>query len=191
MIAIAIAFFAVLLYQASYYSILINKTQNEIALVLLEFGETMGFTQRAEGFYEMTLSIPEDVKKSISNAVESNLHSLTSSTMYFVYGVFVIIFGVFTSFYRFHSKEISKQEHYLLGFHRIRIAGNKSSDGFDGNVNLYLTKDAFDFSIVNSNRKVRNPLPGHPGSDLTSEVINRVFNLLDSAMKRDRKEEDA
>jgi hypothetical protein len=44
---------------------------------------------------------------------------------------------------RLTLKEISKNEHYLLGFHRIRAAGRNSKIGFEDYAKLYLTKDTF------------------------------------------------
>ncbi len=101
------------------------------------------------------------------------------SMLYILYGIFILIFGVVTSFYRFHLKEISKYEHHLLGFNRIRIAGNNSITGYDDYVKYFLSKDAFSSDSKSSNDKFDSPLPGHPSSDISATIVNKLIEKLD------------
>lgn len=91
-----------------------------------------------------------------------------------------------TSFYRFFLKEISKQEHYLVGFHRIRIAGNNSTTKYDDEVKIALTHNAFNYENSTSNKKGKNvesPIPGHPTSDITTTLLNKIIDQLDFKSK--------
>jgi hypothetical protein len=106
---------------------------------------------------------------------------------YVLYGVFILIFGVTTSLYRFHLKEISKQEHYLVGFQRIRIAGVNSTTKYDDEVKVSLTKDAFTFN-ENAPRKdklIESPIPGHPSSDIATELLNKLLDKFDLTAKKE------
>ena len=64
--------------------------------------------------------------------------------MYLVFGVFVLLFGVFMSLYRGELKEIANSEALKFGFLRVRIAGsNFDREGFKSEVREALTKTAF------------------------------------------------
>ena len=97
-----------------------------------------------------------------------------------LFAVFTLIFGVTMSIYRFHLNEISKMEHYKIGFLRIRIAANNISEGFQDEVRKALTESAFTFQSSSSGfkrpKKVDSPLPGHPGVDLTTIILNRLLD---------------
>ena len=56
------------------------------------------------------------------NSINNQMTELNNKTVELIlYGIFILIFGVLTSFYRFHLKEISKYEHFLIGIHRVRL----------------------------------------------------------------------
>lgn len=107
---------------------------------------------------------------------------------YILYGIFILIFSIVTSFYRFHQKEISKYEHYLIGFHRIRIAANNSPNKFETEVRTELTRDAFSYetqkAIFSTEKKVESPIPGHPTSDITTLFINKIFESIEIKAKQ-------
>jgi hypothetical protein len=104
-----------------------------------------------------------------------------------VYGIFILIFGVLTSLYRFHLKEISKQEHYLLGFQRIRIAAVNSSTKYDDEVKIALTRDAFYYDTFSSKgKKVDSPIQGHPTSDIATDLINKFFDKIEIVSKSEK-----
>ena len=102
--------------------------------------------------------------------------------------IFTLVFGVTTSLYRFHLNEISKMEHYKIGFLRIRIAANNISEGFEGEVRKALTESAFTFQPTYSGfgrpKKVDNPLLGHPGVDLTTTILNKLLDGVEVKPKR-------
>ncbi len=101
---------------------------------------------------------------------------------YLLYALFIIIFGVLTSFYRYHLKEISKLEQYYFGFLRIRIAGNNSLTGYDDLVKDSLTRDAFTFE--SPSKKITSPVPGHPGSDILTNFLNKLLDKFELTPKK-------
>ena len=101
---------------------------------------------------------------------------------YLIYGLFILIFGVVTSFYRYHLKEISKIEKYYFGFLRIRIAGNNSKTGYDDLVKSSLSYDAF--SNPTTDKKVESPIPGHPTFEIYANIINRLLDKLELKTKK-------
>lgn len=98
--------------------------------------------------------------------------------LYICFGLFVIIFGVLMSVYRFHLTEISRNEQYKLGLLRIRIAANNSNtEGFDSEVRTSLTQGAFEFSS-GKEKNIESPLPGHPTSDFSTLFINKILDSM-------------
>ena len=102
--------------------------------------------------------------------------------------IFTIVFGVTMSIYRFHLNEISKMEHFKIGFLRIRVAANNISEGFQGEVRNALTESAFTFQPTSSGfgrpKKVDNPFPGHPGVDLTTTILNKLLDGMEIKPRR-------
>lgn len=117
-----------------------------------------------------------------------------SSVLLISYGVFILVFGVTTSFYRFFLKEAAKYEHFLFGLHRIRIAANNSKTGFEDEVRTALTQNAFlEYSSndsIFSKRKgtVESPIPGYPTSDLSVFLLNSIREELMSKNKEKKHE---
>ena len=90
----------------------------------------------------------------------------------------------FLSLYRRSLVIIERYEHQILGLSRVRIAANNyDNDGFKSEVRLALTEGAFDSPIAKKGR-VESPLPGHPGSDLTAEMVNRLLDIVESNAKK-------
>lgn len=116
-----------------------------------------------------------------------HINEVSPFSSYISYTIFIILFGIFVSFYRFHQKEVSKYEHYLIGLHRIRIAANNSSEGFDGEVRTSLTKDAFNNGengfFSKKNKQIESPLPGHPTSDITVLLLNKILDTIEVTVK--------
>jgi len=120
----------------------------------------------------------------------NNLNKAYSDIIF--YGVFVLFFGVITSFYRYFLKEMSKYEHYLFAMHRIRIAANNHDDGFGTEVRRALTSSAFDFSIEKDSvfkRKgnISSPIPGHPSSDALTLILNKILEPFEFVVKQKQK----
>lgn len=127
--------------------------------------------------------------KAVSEIGEELKLDKTGGFTYFIlYGIFIIVFSVLISFYRFHQKEISKYEHYLIGFHRIRIAANNSVGKFEDEVRTSLTKDAFVYEsssgLFTKYKKIESPIPGHPTSDIATYMINKIFNSIEIREKK-------
>ena len=109
-----------------------------------------------------------------------------NSLNFIIYGFFIIIFGVVISFYRFHLKEIAKYENFLLGFQRIRIAGNNSLNGYETEVRQALTQDAFvmETKSVTTKKTIESPIPGHPTSDLSVFLLNKIMDAIEVSAKK-------
>jgi len=63
--------------------------------------------------------------------------------MYIFYIIAAPIFGVCVGLYKFSIKEVTRNQHFLLGFKRMYIAGSSHTDGFGTEVRKALTTDAF------------------------------------------------
>jgi len=119
--------------------------------------------------------------------------TLFSNTVIFgLLAIFVVVFSVFMSIYRFHLNEISKAEHFKLGFMRIRIAAHNSKPAFQTEVRQALTERAFAYEAppqgLFKNKRVESPLPGHPPSDIAVHLLDRLldkFELTEKARKGD------
>lgn len=115
------------------------------------------------------------------------LLKVDNTSVYIIYGIFILIFGVLTSFYRYHLKEVSKFEHFLFGFQRIRIAGNNSSTGYDDEVKTSLSKDAFIHDIKVETKEIKkqieSPIPGHPTSDIATALFNKILESVEVTPK--------
>ncbi|MCX7176487.1 MAG: hypothetical protein NT159_21700 [Proteobacteria bacterium] len=96
-----------------------------------------------------------------------------------------ILLGVLVSLYRFHLLEIARTEHYKIGFLRIRVAANNTSKGFGTEVRRALTDGAFIYESSKPARpgRVDSPMPGHPTSDISTTLINRVLDGIDISLK--------
>lgn len=90
----------------------------------------------------------------------------------------VMVFGVFMALHRYHLNEVAKYEHYKLAFSRLNIAR-----GFGEEINspiiTSLTTDAFNFTTSSSKNRVSSPLPGHPTSDLSAVVLNKLLEKVE------------
>lgn len=111
--------------------------------------------------------------------------SLMTSVVTGILVLVSILIGVLVSLYRFHLLEIARTEHYKIGFLRIRVAANNTSKGFGTEVRRALTDGAFTFETTKSGKsgRVESPLPGHPTSDISTTLINKVLDSVDIALK--------
>ncbi len=113
----------------------------------------------------------------------ARLASRLASLPYIYTGAFIVIFGVLVALYRFHLLEITKNEQYKLGFWRIRIAANNTSEGFQTEVRRALTDKAFSFEkarpAYKGLKELESPLPGHPAFDLVTAVLNKLLDEVE------------
>lgn len=134
--------------------------------------------------------------RSLPGQVSTVQVKLNDIIQYIIYGIVILIFGVLTSFYRFRLKEISKYEHFLFGLYRIRIAAYGSNKGFDDEVRHSLAHSAFKIdesqSVFKKAGKIESPIPGHPTSDMTTLLLNKILEGIEITTKRktDDKKED-
>ena len=116
------------------------------------------------------------------------LETNNSNSNLVLYALLILVFGVFTSLYRFHLKEIAKYQHYLLGFMRIRIAANNSENGFNTEVRQSLTNEAFSYDtktpLIGKDKKIENPLPGHPSADIGTLILNKLIDSMEIVTKK-------
>ena len=117
--------------------------------------------------------------------------SINAPILYILSAIIIMIFGVFMSIYRFHLKEVAKYEHLHVGFLRIRVAGNNTKTGYQSEVRKSLTENAFNFDISisgdSTTSKVKNPLPGHPTSDISTLLINKLLDNIEFKQKENKK----
>jgi hypothetical protein len=98
--------------------------------------------------------------------------------------IFVVILGLIIALYRFLIIEISRIQGYKLGFMRIRIAANNHEEKFGTDVRRALTDRCFEGSRVNKkDQKIESPIPGHPTSDLSALLINKLFENIELVSK--------
>lgn len=110
--------------------------------------------------------------------------NVINTIVFAVVAILSVVFAVLMANYRFHLHQVAKFQHFTIGFLRIRIAGNVSKSGFQGEVRDALTKDAFVYLEPFSGRKINNPVPGHPSAEILTEVADRVFTLIETRKKR-------
>lgn len=119
----------------------------------------------------------------------SLLGSMPEAAAYLVFGTFITVFGVLMATYRYHLAEISRFHQAQLGFMRIRVAARNSKPGFQTEVRKALTETAFSFPdttarpFLSRSKKIESPLPGHPASDLTTQVLNKIVEQLEISLK--------
>ncbi len=117
-------------------------------------------------------------------------NQLSDVFAYLIFGSFVTVFAVLMATHRFHLVEASRMNHTRIGFMRVRVAGRSTWESFQGEVRRALTDGAFPSSestnvlgAFRSRQIVESPLPGHPGLDLSAQVISQVLEKLDISVK--------
>ena len=114
---------------------------------------------------------------------------MPENVLFGLFAVYIVVFGVLIALYRHHLNEISKTEHYKMGFLRVRIAANNYKlDGFKTEVRESLVNEAFSHHLDKGsflNKKVNSPLPGHPTSDFSVVLINRLLDAIESKAKNE------
>ena len=157
------------------------------------------------GFYFYTNALQEDyLKESLLKIASATSSSATSDTLtklytdsasktdYILYALLILVFGVFTSFYRFHLKEIAKYEHFHVGLMRIKIAAHNSEKKYETEVRQALTNDAFSYdtkaTLINKEKRVESPVSGHLSSDIGTAIINKVLDSIEVITKKKEKD---
>lgn len=176
----------------------IENIKNSQTYIISELN-AMVYSYSDSSYYNGIKKQSESIQKNLNNIpTKLSTESVSSSNniyIYLGYGVFILLFGVFNSYYRFHKREIAKYEHYLLAFHRIRIAATNATTKYDGEVLIALTQDAFKWettgSLFNSKKnKVESPIPGHPSSDISAVLLSKVIDAIDITLKKGKNQDD-
>lgn len=139
---------------------------------------------RSHRFYgNITLSIA--VFFFVTCAYLKSFYASSNEERFVLYAIFILIFGVLISLYRFHLKEISKYEHFNIGFHRIRIAATNSKAEFDTEVRIALTDQAFVLEVKSGvftkDKKIESPIAGYPSSDAMTFLFNKLLEKFPDA----------
>jgi len=172
----------------------ILQTRNDMNRVLESYYTLQYIVEKNNGYAPIKDSIEkativkqlESIYNDIPTTLAPKERLLDSSLQYILYGIFVLIFSVLISLYRFHLKEVQRYEHFLFGLLRIRIAANNSDLGFGDEVRTALVKDAFslaDNSIFKKDKKIESPIQGHPTSDITTLILNKIIETVDITAK--------
>lgn len=133
----------------------------------------------------------------LSNILPPSNISISEPSLFFnsiifaLLAIFAVVFGVLMSVYRFHLNEISKAEHYKIGFMRIRIAAHNNSPGYQSEVRGALTEYVFSFQAGSTGlfkgKNVESPLPGHPTSDVAAMVLDKLLDKFELVEKKTTK----
>ncbi|MCI5123277.1 MAG: hypothetical protein D3925_02060 [Candidatus Electrothrix sp. AR5] len=93
-------------------------------------------------------------------------------------GFFSISFGVLVSLYRFHQTTALKEENNLTSFLMLDIALG-TNPTIEEKVKKMIIDKSFLARIDTKNKKTTSPLPGHPVSDGTTLLVNRLMDLIE------------
>lgn len=115
---------------------------------------------------------------------------LSDTFAYLLFGSFVTVFAVLMATHRFHLSESSRMNHIRLGFMRVRVAGRNTKLAWQSEVRQALTAGAFPtadapsgLNLTKAKPQVESPLPGHPVSDLSTQILNKVLERLEVSVK--------
>ena len=124
------------------------------------------------------------------NTVLAKEKPLSDTFAYLLFGSFVTVFAVLMATHRFHLSESSRMSHIRLGFMRVRVAGRNTKPAWQSEVRQALTAGAFPaaealsgFSLSKAKPQIESPLPGHPASDLSTQLLNKVLEKLEVSVK--------
>ena len=120
--------------------------------------------------------------KAIEAALASQPQSgaIGSSVMVAAVAALSVIVGVLVALYRFHLTEVSRTQHYKFGFMRLRIAVTNTEGQLVPEALVALTDSAFSYETAKRKKgDVESPVPGHPGSDLSAAVLNKLLTSFE------------
>jgi hypothetical protein len=139
----------------------------------------------ASGFYggyavtKYGLALQDEGKKITSGNLDTigkSVERLGYATLVASVALAWMSFGL----YRRHMDQAIQQEHFQLGLRRIRVAARNSGPGFQTEVRQALTEGAFAIESKSLfKRKIESPVPGHPPTDVTTQLLNRLLDNFD------------
>lgn len=177
--------FATLIFVAGYFLYAFQEHKSKDMLY-----ELRNLIEKSSVVQENEKSQRIDINPILNSIATSQTSSQPDiSVLYIFSALFLVVFGVLMALYRFHLSEISRAQQYRIGLLRIRIAANNfDKEGFGSEVRQALTQRAFQYS-TGKEKKVESPLPGHPGSDIATLLINKLMDKIDIQAKS--KDKDA
>lgn len=103
-------------------------------------------------------------------------------------GLNIVLISVFTALYRFHQKEIVKNEYLQTGAFRIQAAIAMKKDNPDADkIAESLVNEAFlverERIFQKKKKEVESPLPGYPSADILTAIINKLIESIDVIVK--------
>lgn len=111
--------------------------------------------------------------------------SIPDTMLYAFLAIYTLTFSILMAIYRLHVGEASRLQHYIVGFMRIRVAGSNNTEGYKTEVREALTAGAFDYvSKPEKKGKLESPVPGHPGSEITTALLNKLLDGVEVVSKK-------
>lgn len=161
----------------------IRNQQNDARKLLSIIAMFVGFAFVSISFLMIyTRMIPATSNSSSSDSVNSSVSDITL-ILIAIMSAFTVIFGILIALYRYHLNEISKTEHYKIGFMRIRIAAESKRKGYQQTEVLesltHMALTAPDRKSFAGKQSVESPLPGHPLSDVGTTLLNRILDSVE------------
>ena len=122
------------------------------------------------------------------NTTELSL-KVSDSVLYVFLAIYTLTFSILMAIYRLHIGESARLQHHKIGFMRIRVAGNNSDlEGYQTEVREALTKNAFEYQALSIRKgKMESPIPGHPGGEITTAILNKLLDSIEVVTKKERK----
>lgn len=162
--------------------ILWHRIKSFVILVLI-VGIVFAFYYSFRCLQQVAINISSTPETySLEGNTVTDIATRVSTYPFIISGLFILTFGICIALYRFHLNEIARNEQIKLGFWRIRIAARNTAAGFQTEVRQSLTKDAFTFNRKvqsEKSKEVESPIPGHPGSDLATTILNKIFENME------------
>jgi hypothetical protein len=122
--------------------------------------------------------------------MKSGLAEISPVVAYVIGAVFIVIFTVMMSQYRFHAVEASRMAQYQLGFMRVLVAGRRAKyPGYQSEVRVALTQGAFDIAtqqglLSRRETRVESPVPGHAASDISARLLEKLIESVEVTIKK-------
>lgn len=133
--------------------------------------------RQAQSLLELANSSAEAESKAVDAMQNYDPMVWTPNEMITAAALFLIVLGLLIGVYRIHVKEIARNEYSRLALLRVSLA--KAAGGSEEVIKCLL-QDAFSVpteqaALFSGRRKFESPLPGHPGSDLGTALINKFL----------------
>jgi hypothetical protein len=113
--------------------------------------------------------------------------AISDKELYGAGALLIVFISVFVGLYRTHLREINRNEVFLFALLRIQAAASAGDAAIDPDVKACLLKDPFEVprepSILRREKNIESPLPGHPTSDLSAMLVNKLLDQVELIVK--------